>query len=124
MGLTRGFMYAGAPRLVVSMWKVDDDDTAELMWRFYHLVLKENLAPAEALRLAQLSMARDPEWSAPHHWAGFVLVGDWRLDRSLGDPDEPIEQVDAGGDPEDPAPRPDDDLPIPDIPTRAPVDRS
>jgi CHAT domain-containing protein/tetratricopeptide (TPR) repeat protein len=78
VGLTRGFMYAGAPRVVVSLWDVQDRATAELMKRFYASLLRDGRRPAEALRQAQSEMASSAEWSAPYHWAGFVLQGDWR----------------------------------------------
>ena len=78
LGLTRGFMYAGAPAVLASLWQVDDESTAELMQRFYRAMLKDGLRPAEALRTAQLDMMRSPRWSAPFYWAGFVLQGDWR----------------------------------------------
>ncbi len=78
MGLSRGFLYAGAPRLVVSLWKVNDQATAELMQRFYRVMLRDNLRPAAALRAAQSSMAQEPRWAAPYYWAGFVLQGEWR----------------------------------------------
>ena len=48
-GLTRGFMYAGARRVVASLWQVDDESTAELMKRFYRAMLKEHRRPADAL---------------------------------------------------------------------------
>ncbi len=54
VGLTRGFMYAGAERVVASLWQVDDLATAELMKRFYQGMLKDRLRPAEALRAAQI----------------------------------------------------------------------
>lgn len=78
IGLTRGFMYAGAARVVVSLWDVDDQATAELMKRFYHGMMRERLRPAAALRAAQAAMARDQRWSAPYYWAGFILQGEWR----------------------------------------------
>jgi CHAT domain-containing protein len=78
VGLTRGFMYAGAKAVVASLWQVDDESTAELMKRFYRGMLKENRRPADALRQAQLEMSRTKRWSAPFYWAGFVLQGDWR----------------------------------------------
>ena len=77
LGLTRGFMYAGAPRVVVSLWKVDDAATAELMGRFYEGMLRQKLRPAAALRAAQLGMWQDSEWRAPYYWAAFVLQGEW-----------------------------------------------
>jgi CHAT domain-containing protein len=78
IGLTRGFMYAGAPRIVVSLWNIDDEATAELMKRFYEVMARENLRPAAALRAAQASMSKEPRWSAPYYWAGFILQGEWR----------------------------------------------
>ncbi|PYQ63801.1 MAG: hypothetical protein DMF53_09235 [Acidobacteria bacterium] len=78
MGLTRGFLYAGVPRVVASLWKVEDRTTAELMSRFYRALWVQRLSPAAALREAQRSLRRDPRYRAPHSWAGFVLQGDWR----------------------------------------------
>jgi len=78
VGLTRGFMYAGAPRVVASLWKVDDVATALLMERFYSGMLKEGLRPAAALRRAQAAMSKQRRWSSPYYWAGFVLQGEWR----------------------------------------------
>jgi CHAT domain-containing protein len=77
VGLTRGFWYAGAPRVVASLWDVRDQATAELMRRFYRGLLRDSLRPAAALRAAQLEMRNDPRWSAPYYWAGFVLQGEW-----------------------------------------------
>jgi CHAT domain-containing protein/tetratricopeptide (TPR) repeat protein len=78
VGLTRGFMYAGAPTVVATLWSVKDEATAELMKRFYRGMLKDGLKPAAALRAAQLSMLHEPRWSAPQFWAGFVIQGEWR----------------------------------------------
>ncbi len=78
LGLTRGFMYAGASRVIASLWDVRDEATAELMKRFYQNLLKNRLAPAAALRAAQLSLLREPRWAAPYYWAGFVLQGEWK----------------------------------------------
>ena len=78
VGLTRAFMYAGAPRVVSSLWKVDDQATAQLMTRFYRHMLQGGDRPAAALRAAQLEMSKDPRWASPYFWAGFVMQGDWR----------------------------------------------
>lgn len=78
VGLTRGFMYAGTPRVLVSLWNVDDAATAELMTRFYRLLFKEKLSPTQALRRAQLEMQTDTEWKSPYYWAAFTLQGEWR----------------------------------------------
>lgn len=77
VGLTRGFMYAGARRLVVSLWNVNDMATAELMHRFYRGMLKQGMSPAAALREAQTQMAKHPRWSSPYFWAAFVVQGEW-----------------------------------------------
>src|SRR5262249_29943069 len=73
IGLTRGFLYAGARRVLASLWQVNDRATAELMKRFYQELLLKQQPPAAALRTAQLALQRDTRWSAPYYWAGFVL---------------------------------------------------
>jgi CHAT domain-containing protein len=78
VGLTRGFMYAGTPRIVASLWRVDDVATAELMKRFYEGILVKRLPPAAALRAAQLALQKQRRWAAPYFWAAFVLQGEWR----------------------------------------------
>jgi len=78
VGLTRGFMYAGAARVAVSLWDVNDEATSELMTRFYRGMLKEKLSPSEALRQAQISMMQDKRWTSPYYWASFVLQGEPR----------------------------------------------
>lgn len=76
IGLTRAFMYAGAPRVVASLWKVDDAATAEFIKRFYVGMFKKGLRPAAALQAAQMEMSQSKLWSSPYYWAGFVLQGD------------------------------------------------
>jgi CHAT domain-containing protein len=72
-------MQAGVPRLIASLWAVQDRATADLMRRFYeHLLRDGGPTPAAALRAAQLDMLRDPRWSSPRFWAAFELHGDWR----------------------------------------------
>jgi CHAT domain-containing protein len=78
VGLTRGFMHAGSPRVVATLWDVRDAATAELMKRFYTAMFRKGMRPAAALRAAQLSMRSEPRWSAPVYWAGFLLQGEWR----------------------------------------------
>jgi CHAT domain-containing protein len=78
IGLVRGFMYAGAPRVMASMWEVDDAATTELMKRFYKGVLQEKLTPAAALRAAQIEMLKKSHWQSPYYWGAFVLQGEWR----------------------------------------------
>ena len=78
IGLTRGFMYAGVPQVIASLWKVDDEATAELMRLFYRNLLREKMAAAKALHEAQMEMQRQERWRSPYYWAAFVLQGDWR----------------------------------------------
>lgn len=78
IGLTRGFMHAGAARVVASLWSVDDRATAELMKRFYHKMLVEKLPPSAALRQAQLSLLATDLWKTPYYWAAFSFQGEWR----------------------------------------------
>jgi CHAT domain-containing protein len=79
MGLTRGFLYAGARRLVTSLWQVDDAATSELMERFYRGVLGDRrLSPAAALRAAQIEMWKQKGRQSPYYWAAFVFQGEWK----------------------------------------------
>jgi CHAT domain-containing protein len=78
VGLTRGFMYAGASRVVASLWKVDDAATAEFMKIFYRKMFKDGMRPAGALSAAQVEMSAQKRWQSPYYWAAFVLQGDWK----------------------------------------------
>ncbi len=73
VGLTRAFMTAGAPRVIVSLWKVDDEATRILMVKFYELWKKH--PTATALRLAQEHVAKQPAWRHPRFWAAWQLWG-------------------------------------------------
>ena len=77
IGLTRGFMYAGASGVIASLWKVDDDATAELMKYFYEALFQKGMAPAAALRYAQLTLSQNERWQSPYYWAGFVIQGQY-----------------------------------------------
>jgi CHAT domain-containing protein/tetratricopeptide (TPR) repeat protein len=78
MGLTRGFLYAGAARVIVSLWSINDRATAELMTRFYRHLVKDKETPAAALRAAQVEMWKSKQWKSPYYWAAFVQHGEWR----------------------------------------------
>jgi CHAT domain-containing protein len=78
IGLTRGFMYAGASSVVASLWKVDDEATSELMRLFYTNMLRRGMTPAAALRDAQNSIRQQPQWRSPYYWAAFTLQGEYR----------------------------------------------
>ena len=78
VGLTRGFMYAGAKAVVASLWRVDDSATAEFMRHFYFAMIENNEYPSAALRYAKLRLAADRRWQNPYYWAAFVIQGDWQ----------------------------------------------
>jgi CHAT domain-containing protein len=79
IGLTRGFMYAGAARIVAALWKVDDKASAELMGRFYYEMFGPNkLRPAAALQAAQVWIWRQKRWKSPYYWAAFNMQGEWK----------------------------------------------
>jgi len=79
IGLTRAFMYAGAPTVGVSLWSVADKSTADLMTDFYKRLLGATpQTPGAAMRDAQLAMINGKKYSAPFYWAPFVLVGEWK----------------------------------------------
>lgn len=78
IGLTRGFMYAGASRVVASLWKVSDVATATLMADFYRAMEKDGMPASAALRAAQINMWKQKRWSDPYFWAAFQIQGEWR----------------------------------------------
>ena len=78
VGFTQGFFAAGSARVLVSLWEVGDDSTAELMERFYRRLFADGLSPAAALRDAQVSMWREERWRSPYHWGAFVMQGEPR----------------------------------------------
>ena len=78
IGLSRSFMYAGTPSVVVSLWSVSDISTSILMKKFYENLIRKGLTKAEALHLAQISMIKDEKYAHPFFWAPFVLTGDWQ----------------------------------------------
>ncbi|WP_199297723.1 tetratricopeptide repeat protein [Funiculus sociatus] len=78
IGLTRGFMYAGAKRVAVSLWRVNDVATSKLMEKYYQQMLDKGLNPVAALRAAQIEMWQTEQWKAPYYWAAFVVQGEWR----------------------------------------------
>ena len=79
VGLTRAFMFAGSPRVLCSLWKVDDAATAALMTKFYDLwnpkTGSKGMGTAEALRAAQEHVRSQEKWKHPYYWAAWVLWG-------------------------------------------------
>jgi CHAT domain-containing protein/Tfp pilus assembly protein PilF len=78
LSLTRGFMYAGAIRVVASLWSVSDVATASLMADFYRAMERDGMRPAAALRAAQIQMWKQKQWSSPYYWAAFQIQGEWK----------------------------------------------
>jgi len=78
VGLTRGFMFAGAASVQASLWNVNDRATSELMKKFYQGMLRDGLTPSAAHRKAQIGMLRQKRWAAPYFWSAFVMQGEWR----------------------------------------------
>jgi CHAT domain-containing protein len=78
IGLTRAFMYAGAPTVGVSLWSVADKSTADLMTDFYKRYLGKTPSASGSMREAQLAMISAKKYSAPFYWAPFVVVGEWK----------------------------------------------
>lgn len=76
VGLSRAFVYSGAPRVIVSLWSVNDFSTGELMKILYGAMDESGVAAA--LRKAQLELKSNPDLSHPFFWAPFQLIGDWR----------------------------------------------
>jgi CHAT domain-containing protein/Tfp pilus assembly protein PilF len=77
VGLTQGFMHAGASRVVASLWRVSDMGTAQLMGEFYKAMERDGMRPAAALRQAQIGMWKQKRWASPYYWAGFQIQGEW-----------------------------------------------
>ncbi|MBD2604662.1 CHAT domain-containing protein [Scytonema hofmannii FACHB-248] len=78
VGLTRGLMYAGAERVAVSLWQVDDKGAPELMEEFYTQMLKQGKSPTAALRATQLKLWENSSLKNPYYWSAFTLQGEWR----------------------------------------------
>jgi CHAT domain-containing protein len=76
LGITRGFMYAGSRSVIASLWKVNDEATAELMGRFYYEMFRKGLPPSAALRDAKEQMWRQERWRSPYFWAAFEMQGE------------------------------------------------
>jgi len=79
VGLTRGFIHAGARQVLASLWKVPDRATSELMKEVYRAMLVEGLRPGPALRRAQRKLLANRPFDGPESWAAFVLQGDWQV---------------------------------------------
>jgi len=77
VGLSRGFIYAGTPSLLATLWEVDDRSTSILIEEFYENWHRKGMSKPEALRKAQLTLKSMPKYRHPYYWAPFVIIGDW-----------------------------------------------
>jgi len=89
MGLARAFLFAGTDSVVLSMWQVTDESTANLFIEMYRN-LREG-SKADALRAAKLVLIRNSGTSHPYYWGSFILMGDWRV-RSHPSYNEPTQE--------------------------------
>ncbi len=77
LGLAGVAIRSGARSTLATLWAVNDESTAELMAEFYRELANTDLSKAEALRLAQIKVLKDPQFSHPYYWSPFVLIGNW-----------------------------------------------
>jgi CHAT domain-containing protein len=79
VSLVGGFFHSGSPRVVGTLWSVEDQSTAALMTHFYRALLEQKQRPSAALRQAQIAMLHSENklWRRPYFWAGFAFYGDW-----------------------------------------------
>ncbi len=76
IGLTLGFLYAGAKSVVSSLWNVNQQSTGAFMQQFYQRLLQKDAKNSDALRQAKLAIIEEnPAFAHPKYWAAFVLVG-------------------------------------------------
>jgi CHAT domain-containing protein len=78
ISMVRAFMSIGTPRVLATLWKVDDEQTSAFMTEFYRQLLDKQRSPAEAVRGAQRALLQKAGTQSPYFWAGFQLHGDWR----------------------------------------------
>ncbi|MBD2413743.1 CHAT domain-containing protein [Nostoc calcicola FACHB-3891] len=77
LGLAGIAIQAGARSTLASLWSLDDESSARLIGQFYKELATKQVTKAEALRQAQLSLLKDPDYRHPIHWAAYVLLGNW-----------------------------------------------
>lgn len=77
LGLAGVAVRSGARSTLATLWSIQDQSTSDLMTQFYQALSQSSASKAEALRQAQLSLLRSPEYQHPYYWAPFVLVGNW-----------------------------------------------
>jgi CHAT domain-containing protein len=76
VGFSRAFLYAGAKNLVLSLWKVNDASTSNLMTSFYATILNREMGFTQSLAQAKMNLVETETYSHPYFWAPFILIGD------------------------------------------------
>lgn len=77
LGIAGTIVQAGASSAIASLWDLDDEASVPFMKEFYQHLGQPNISRAEALRLAQQSLLKNPKYDHPRYWAAYVLVGSW-----------------------------------------------
>lgn len=77
LGLAGISVKAGARSTLGTLWSINDATTALFMGQFYEDLAQTNMTKAEAIRLAQIALLKDPQYAHPYFWASYVLVGNW-----------------------------------------------
>lgn len=77
LGLAGVAVQSGARSTLASLWSLNDESAARFIRQFYQALLNPALSKTEALRQAQLSLLRDPDYRSPLYWAAYVLLGNW-----------------------------------------------
>jgi CHAT domain-containing protein len=77
LGLAGVAVRSGARSTLATLWTVSDESTKEFMVQFYQKLLKPEINKAEAVRMAQIYLLKQPQFSHPYYWAPFILVGNW-----------------------------------------------
>ncbi|MEG5026363.1 CHAT domain-containing protein [Microcoleus sp. AT8-B1] len=78
LGLAGAAIRSGARSTAATLWQVNDESTAIFMAEFYKQLASSKTSKAEALRNAQLTLLKNPDYQNPYFWAPFVLVGNWQ----------------------------------------------
>jgi CHAT domain-containing protein len=68
---------AGARSTIATLWSINDRATAQLMNTFYQAIATKSLGKAQAIRQAQLSLLKNPEYEHPFYWAAYTTIGNW-----------------------------------------------
>ncbi|SEM80672.1 CHAT domain-containing tetratricopeptide repeat protein [Nitrosomonas marina] len=77
-GLRRALVLAGSETQVMSLWKIDDRATVDLMAGYYDRLINDREGRSEAMRNTQLEILDGRDHNHPFYWAGFIVSGNWK----------------------------------------------